>query len=133
MNERSICYIDNEFAYNDYSYFDNEHYFDVIDSIKNNDSVALNKVIDNINAKEGMNIEYIDEDIMQSWNLDYLNLGTSQLIKLCEEKGVNSTYGVIGDAAPWYDKNGDIITNGGAKQVNTPVSGAVLLQLGILK
>ena len=37
MNERSICYIDNEFAYNDYSYFDNEHYFDVIDSIKNND------------------------------------------------------------------------------------------------
>ena len=35
MNERSICYIDNEFAYNDYSYFDKEHYFDVMDCIKN--------------------------------------------------------------------------------------------------
>ena len=44
---------------------------------------------------------------MQSWNLDYLEFQEDpQLIELCEEKGVNSTYGVMGKAAPWYAKDG---------------------------
>ncbi|MBT2730754.1 hypothetical protein J7E63_28495 [Bacillus sp. ISL-75] len=134
MDERSICYIDNEYAYNDYPYFNNEHYFDCIDCIKNNDANSLNKVIDDINKKNGTNIEYIDEDIMEAWNLDYLQFQADpQLQKLCLEKGIDSTYGVMGEAAPWYGKNGEIITNGGAKQINTPVSGIALIRLGILK
>lgn len=134
MDERSICYIENPFAYNDYKYFDNEHYFDAIDSIMNNDPNALNKVIDSINAKKGTNIKYVDEDVMETWHMDYLEFQNDPLLmKLCEDKGVSSTYGLLGEAAPWYDKNGGLITSGGAVQINIPVKGITLLQLGILK
>ena len=134
MNERSICYIDNEFAYNDYSYFDNEHYFDVIDCIKNNDVDALNKVIDDINKKNETNLGHISENKINLWNKDYKAFQKdAQLIALCNEKGIDTTYGVMGKAAPWYAKDGSIITNGGAEQINTPVKGDVLWWLGILK
>ncbi len=70
---------------------------------------------------------------METWNLDYLQFqADSQLKELCLEKGIDSTYGVMGKAAPWYSKNGEILTNGGAKQINTPVLGS-LIRLGILK
>ncbi|MCM3603313.1 hypothetical protein M3175_21575 [Robertmurraya korlensis] len=134
MDERSICYIENPYAYNDYKYFDNEHYFDAIDSIRNNDPNALNKVIDSINAKNGTNINHVDEDVMETWHMDYLEFQNDPLLKkLCEDKGVSPTYGLLGEAAPWYDKNGGLITSGGAVQINIPVKGITLLQLGILK
>ena len=105
MNERSICYIDNEFAYNDYSYFDNEHYFDVIDCIKNNDVDALNKVIDDINKKNETNLGHISENKINLWNKDYKAFQKdAQLIALCNEKGIDTTYGVMGKAAPWYER-----------------------------
>ncbi len=134
QDERSICYIDNPYAYNKYSYFDNEHYFDCIDCIKNNDSDALNKVIDDINLKNGTSIEHVDSDIIERWNASYMKFQNDpQLKELCANKNVDSTYGVIGKAAPWKSADGEIITSGGAGQLNTPVSGQILKDLGILK
>ncbi|WP_186328905.1 hypothetical protein [Bacillus sp. X1(2014)] len=53
---------------------------------------------------------------------------------MCEENGIDATYGVMGKAAPWYDESmNTILANGGAGQINTPVSGYALKQLGILK
>lgn len=135
MDERAICYIDNPSAYHTYL-FDSTHYFDAIDCIRNKDVDSLNKIIDEINLNnEYGEILHVDKNDLIAWNLEYNKFQNNQLLKtMCEEKGIDATYGVMGKAAPWYDESmSTILANGGAGQINTPVSGYVLKQLGILK
>ncbi len=132
QSERAIIYIDNKYAYHQYELVA-EYYFEAIDCIKNSDYDSINKLIDAINADKGLKIEYIDEDIMERYNTDFLKYQNNPDLKeLCKEKGIDSAYGVFGEAAPWYSSSGDKICDGGAQQLNTPVSGQVLKDLGIL-
>ena len=132
QSERAIVYIDNKYAYHQYE-LEAEYYFEAIDCIKNSDYDSITKLIDVINADKGLKIEYIDEDIMERYNTDFLKFQNNPDLKeLCKEKGIDSTYGVFGEAAPWYSSSGDKICDGGAQQLNTPVSGQVLKDLGIL-
>lgn len=133
QSERSIAYIDNPEAYHQYT-LDTENYFKCIDCIKDNDYKAMNRLIDELNAKNGTNIEHISEGIMEHYNASYEKFqNNSQLKELCEKRGIDSTYGVMGKAAAWEDANGEIICVGGAEQLNTPISGQILYDLGILK
>ncbi|HEX9062318.1 MAG TPA: hypothetical protein VF941_19275 [Clostridia bacterium] len=135
MDERAICYIENPSAYHSYS-FDSTHYFDCIDCIKNKDIDGLNKIIDEINLSNGDNkILHVDADDLVDWNLQYKKFQNNKLLRdMCDVKGLDSTYGLMGNAAPWYDESmSKILASGGAGQINTPVSGNVLKQLGILK
>ena len=133
QSERSIAYIDNPEAYHQYT-LDTENYFKCIDCIKNNDYKAMNSLIDELNAKNGTNIEHISERCMKDYSLEYLAFqNDEQLKKLCSSKGVDSTYGVMGKAAEWKTASGEIICVGGAEQLNTPISGQILYDLGILK
>ncbi|PTY77161.1 hypothetical protein B5V89_15590, partial [Heyndrickxia sporothermodurans] len=135
MDERAICYIDNPAAYHKYT-FESTYYFDCIDCIKNKDVDGLNKIIDEMNFKnKDSHIERIDENDMIDWNLQYNKFQNNSLLKaLCEEKGLDSTYGLLGKAAPWYDEGkNNLLANGGAGQLNTPVSGNVLKYLRILR
>lgn len=120
QNERSICYIENEFARNGYQ-FNGTYYKDAIDIIKDFDidnpeeSVnKINSIIDKLNAKNGIANQHITENTVANWSYQYKAFQSkSELIKLCNETGIDSTYGVMGEAAPWTIK-GQLITSGGA-------------------
>ena len=56
----------------------------------------------------------------------------SRLIDLCKEKGIDSTYGVMGEASSWT-VNGELITSGGAGQINTPINVKALEDMEILQ
>ncbi len=139
QDERAICYIENEYARNSYK-FDRTYYKDVIDAIKNIDisepeySVdEINNIIDKLNTKYKINNPYIEVGDILLWNKDYNAFQKNpKLVELCEEKGVNSTYGVMGAAEQWL-ANGELITSGGAGQVNIPVKVKALEDIGILR
>ena len=125
MDERAICYIENPEAYNSYK-FDSTYYFHCIDCIKNKDVDGLNKVINKINLNNGNNsILHVDTNDLIDWNLQFKKFENNELLmELCNENGLDSTYGLMGNAAPWYNEDIDnILANGGAEQINTPVSG----------
>ena len=135
IDERAICYIENPLAHHRYT-FDSTYYFDCIDSIKDKDVDGLNRIIDKMNLSNGEgSILHVDKDDLIDWNLQYKKFQNNKLLKtMCAEKGLDSTYGLMGKAAPWYDESiSNILAKGGAGQENTPVSGEILEQLGILK
>ena len=139
QNERSICYIENEYARNTYK-FDGTYYKDAIDAIKDFDidnteeSVnKLNVIIDKLNVKNGTFNTYISENNVADWYSQYKAFQSKpELVDLCKEKGIDSTYGVMGEAASWV-VNGELITCGGAEQINTPINVKALEELGILQ
>ncbi len=137
--ERSICYIENEYARNSY-HFDNTYYKDAIDAIKDfsiDDSRGsvdkINSIINQLNIKNGTSNPHITENAIANWYSQYKAFQSNpELVALCNEKGMTSTYGVMGEAAPWL-KNGEIITSGGAGQLNTPINVKALEDIGILQ
>ena len=139
QNERSICYIENENARNCYK-FDKTYYKDAIDAIKdfdiNNPEKSVNKInsiIDELNEKHGFSNPYITEKIISQWYREYTVFQSKpDLINLCKEQGIDSTYGVMGRAEKWI-VNGEKITDGGVGQINTPINVKVLEQIGITK
>lgn len=133
QNERAIPYIENKEAYNQYT-LDTNNYFEAIDCIKSSDCDGMNSLIDNINKEKGLSIAHISETEMESYNQDYMDFQNNKELKaLCADKNVDSTYGVFGSAAPWNTESGEKICDGGAAQLNTPISGATLKGLGILE
>lgn len=132
QSERSIAYIDNPEAYHQYT-LDCENYFKCIDCIKDNDYKAMNQLIDELNVKNGTHIKHVSENIIEGYNQAYLEFRNNiKLQNLCDLQGIDSTYGVMGEAAAWIDSTGEVICVGGARQLNTPVSGEILVRLGIL-
>jgi len=118
QSERSICYIENEYARNTY-YFDKTYYKDAIDAIKNfsidhpEDSVnKINSIIDKLNIKIGTNNPHITENVIANWYSQYKAFQSNpELVALCKEKEIDSTYGVMGEAAPWENNYGWCETN----------------------
>ncbi|MDU5945637.1 MAG: hypothetical protein E6Z15_01010 [Paenibacillus macerans] len=138
QNERSICYIENEYARNNY-HFDKTYYKDAIDAIKDfsisNPKKSVNKInsiIDQLNKSNGTAKPHITENTIANWYSQYKSFQSKpELIDLCNERGIDSTYGVIGEAAPW-NINGEVITKGGAGQLNTPINVKALEDIGII-
>lgn len=54
------------------------------------------------------------------------------MIDLCKEKGIDSKYGVMGEADSWT-VNGELITDGGAGQINTPINVKALEDIAIVQ
>jgi hypothetical protein len=139
QNERSICYIENEYARNSYK-FDGIYYKDALDAIKDFDmsnpseSVdKINNIIDKLNVKYKINNPHIEEGDILFWNKDYNAFQNEpKLVELCKEKGINSTYGVMGEAEKWM-MNGELITSGGAGQINIPIKVKALEDIGIFR
>ncbi|PJI07814.1 MULTISPECIES: hypothetical protein [Clostridium] len=139
QDERSICYIENKYATNGYQ-FDGTYYKDVIDAVKDFDidnpgkSVdKINSIIDIQNKINGTNLVKVDAADIVLWKDDYIKFQNNpNLIELCKEKGIDSTYGVMGKAEKWM-VNGELITNGGAGQINTPVSVKTLEDTALIK
>lgn len=138
QNERSICYIENEFARNSYQFI-NIYYKDTIDAIKDfnidQPEVSVNKInsiIDQLNELNGTDNRHVTENTIANWYSQYKSFQSKpELINLCNEGGIDSTYGVMGKAAPWIT-NGEEITRGGAGQINTPINVKALEDIGIL-
>ena len=130
QDDRAITYIDNPDAYHTYE-FDNEHYFDYIDVISDENETTpdrLNKMIRE-NAKPDAKIEEISQK-----DFDDMKEKIEGFVKTQKDDnmGTDSKYGLIGNAAYW-EIEGNKVATGGAGQLNTPVSGAMLVKLGVLK
>ena len=118
QSERSICYIENEYARNTY-YFDKTYYKDAIDAIKNfsidHPEYSVNKInsiIDKLNIKNGTNNPHITENVIANWYSQYKAFQSNpELVALCKEKEIDSIYGVMGEAAPWENNYGWCETN----------------------
>lgn len=139
QGERAICYIENEYARNNY-HFDTTYYKEAIDAIKefdkNNPEKAveqINNIIEKLNKQNGTNNSKVTEAMVASWKQGYDAFQTDELlVELCANKGIDSTYGVIGEAAPWI-VNGEMVASGGAGQLNIPISVKALEDIGIIK
>lgn len=112
---------------------------DAIDAIKDfsisNPKKSVNKInsiIDQLNKSNGTAKPHITENTIANWYSQYKSFQSKpELIDLCNERGIDSTYGVIGEAAPW-NINGEVITKGGAGQLNTPINVKALEDIGII-
>lgn len=143
QDERSIAYVENPNARNDYS-FEGTNYKEAIDAIKDFDldnSEAsidrLNSVIEQNNTLNGGNQPLLDsnndDDIGKVLNMqDSYNKFQNDCKQFCEKYDVDSTYGLMGEAKEWK-VNGEIVCNGGAGQINMPINVDSLERLGILQ
>lgn len=142
QDERSIAYVENPNARNDYS-FKGDHYKEAIDAVKDFDlgnpqesMDRLNDVIRANNETNGTNLPMLDsnnpDDVGKVLVMhDSYNKFQNDCHNFCEKYGCDSTYGLIGEAKAW-DVNGERVCNGGAGQVNTPINVASLERLGIV-
>ena len=143
LDERSIAYIENPNARNDYS-FRGENYKEAIDAIRdfdvNNPEASvdrLNNVIKSNNANNGENTPLFDSkndlDVGKIKNMQdsYIKFQNSSK-DFCNKYGVDSTYGLAGEAKQWVI-NGEVVCTGGAGQINTPINVSSLERLGIIK
>ena len=112
-----IPYIPNESAYH-HGTFDNTHYFDIIDCIKNKNRFKLNK----ISPKEVSNDDF--KKLVEAYK-NYSESAAKAVEGL--GKDIDYTYGLQGFAESWLDMEG------GAIQYVTPISGSWLETFGILK
>lgn len=115
--QRAIPYIPNESAYH-HGTFDNTHYFDIIDCIKNENIAELNKISPQKVYEEDFN------ELVKAYK-NYRESAAKAVKGLGED--IDYTYGLQGFAESWLDMEG------GATQYVTPLSGSWLETFGILK
>ncbi|MBQ3544178.1 MAG: hypothetical protein IJA34_04235 [Lachnospiraceae bacterium] len=130
QNDRAITYIENDNAYHTYK-FDNTYYFDYIDVIsdeKQKTPDKLNEMVKN-NIKEDDKFEDITQEEFEKMKETIQKFEETQSK---EKMGTNSKYGLIGKAERW-NIEGNKIAKGGAGQLNTPINGAMLIKLGVMK
>ncbi len=122
-DQRAIPYIENpsaRYAGN----FDNELYFDVIDAIRNNDLQDLNQLLI---AKGKHPISTVEFVRFSSSYIDFQNNVLESIGK------IDGTYDLKGIAAPWQNSaTGNVLLNGGAEQMVTPLRGEMLKIIGVL-
>ena len=116
-SQRAIPYVENPNAYH-HGTFDNTHYFDIIDCIRNDNVVELNKI-----SPIEVSIDEFEE-LMEAYTR-YENNAADAVKGL--GKDIDYTYGLQGFAETWLDMEG------GATQFVTPISGTWLEKFGILK
>ena len=113
-SQRSIPYVPNKAAYH-YGTFDNTHYFDIIDCIKNDELKRLNSISPTKVTKEDFKkLQYAYEKYCK---------GAAEAVK---GTNIDYTYGLQGIAEEMVDMEG------GATQFVTPISGEWLEKLGVL-
>lgn len=122
-DQRTIPYLENPFARHT-GMFNNEVYFDAIDAGRNGSIEDLNKIILQ-NGKEPLSqVEF--DDFIQSY-LDFQDKVKNEI------ENVDATYGLKGTAAPWKSSfTGEILMNGGAEQIVTPLNANSLNRIGII-
>jgi len=149
---RAIPYIENPEAYNQYKYFDNKNYRELLDLLwetkdkgelgdKEAKALALNinkNVVKNIITK-GYTVEAVTDKEAKAFRAQYLDyLESAKAVRKDYKKAVlKIKYGLMGYAAPWYADNtnrtGAEYYPGGARQVNIAVKGQTLHRLCILR
>ena len=112
-----IPYIPNESAYH-HSTFDNTHYFDIINCIKNENIAELNKISPQKVYEEDFN------ELVKAYK-NYSESAAKAVKGLGED--IDYTYGLQGFAESWLDMEG------GATRYVTPLSGSWLETFDILK
>src|SRR5690606_8836007 len=123
-DQRAIPYLENPSARH-VGEFNNNVYFNAIDAIKNGDLDALNKIIVN-NGKQP-----ISEVAFKRIRNDYFDF--SEEVKEIIGEEIDATYGLKGIAAPWISSTtGEILMDGGAEQILTPINGIYLELIGII-
>ncbi|UFT98806.1 hypothetical protein KO561_16655 [Radiobacillus kanasensis] len=122
-DQRAIPYLENPSARH-VGTFDNESYFDAIDSIRNGNLEELNKVIVANGKNPISNVDFID---FRAHYDDFQN-NINNVIG-----NTDATYGVKGTAAPWINSStGEKLMNGGAEQIVTPLNAEMLEMIGII-
>ncbi|MCM3410491.1 T7SS effector LXG polymorphic toxin [Metabacillus litoralis] len=122
-DQRAIPYLENPSARH-VGTFDNDSYFDAIDAIKDENLDVLNKIV----AANGKNpISSVDFDDFMAHYKDFKNNAKNVV------GNVDATYGLKGTAAPWYNSStGELLMNGGAEQIVTPLNAEMLEKIGII-
>jgi hypothetical protein len=122
-NERAIPYLENPSARH-VGTFNNDSYFDAIDAIKGGNLEELNKVV----VANGQNP--ISNAEFKEFRAHY---STFQERVKQEIRNVDATYGLKGFAASWKNSaSGEVLMNGGAEQIVTPLNGEMLEMFGII-
>lgn len=109
-------YVENPAVYH-HGTFDNTHYFDIIDCIKNENIVELNKISPQKVSKKDF------KELVDAYNK--YSRDTADAVKDLG-KDIDYTYGLQGFAETRLDMEG------GATQFVTPISGTWLEKFGIL-
>lgn len=121
--QRAIPYLENPSARH-VGTFNNEAYFDAIDAIRNGDLEGLNKIIVN-NGKDPL-----DNYEFNRIQIEYFNFINNE-VKVIGD--IDATYGVKGIAAPWISSTtGEILMEGGAEQILTPLNAYILELIGLI-
>lgn len=122
-DQRAIPYLENPSARH-VGNFDNNSYFEAIDAIKDGSLEELNKIV----AANGMNpISSVDFDDLMAHYVDFQN-NVKNVVG-----NIDATYGLKGIAAPWYNgSTGELLMNGGAEQIVTPLNAEMLEKIGII-
>lgn len=121
-DERAIPYLENPEARH-VGTFNNEIYFDAIDAISKGDLDELNRILVSNGKKPFSQVQF--DDIIQEYN-DFQKR-VKDIIG-----NIDAKYGLKGFAAPWLNDSRQILMEGGAEQVVTPLSAKILEQLGVI-
>lgn len=133
MEERAIPYLENEDSFHQYE-IDTENYCAAMDCIRDNDKEKLNALIDEMNEKNNTSINHVTDVQMKKYNASYNQFQTECADLRASNPSVDTTYGVMGPAAPWEADDGSgLAYSGGAIQFNSPVGGDIMKNIGILK
>lgn len=152
---RAIPYIPNEEAYHTYCYFDNENYRKFLDILYRHKDVPSaeisdselkemtdeinEKIVGNIKKTKKYSVETVTDDEAKAMLVQYQNYlkNADEVLKTYREKhgkDIDTKYGFIGRAAPWYNEKGTVkYYPGGAEQINIAVSGHTLYKLSIIR
>lgn len=122
-DQRAIPYVENVSARH-VGTFNNEIYFDIIDAIKGDNLEVLNNLV-TLNGKSP--ISAVEFDDLKTHYQDFV-----QKVEL-ELGNVDATYGLKGNAAPWVSNTtNDVLMNGGAEQIVTPLNAEMLEMIGVI-
>ena len=122
-NQRAIPYLENPEARH-VGNFHNESYFEAIDAVKNGNLEELNKIVVTNGRNPISNVEFVE---IQA---DYGRF-QDRIRKVVGN--TDTTYGVKGIAAPWRrSSTGEMLMNGGAEQIVTPLNGETLEIFGVI-
>ncbi|WP_283152624.1 hypothetical protein [Guptibacillus hwajinpoensis] len=122
-NQRAIPYLENPEARH-VGNFHNKSYFEAIDAVKNGNLEELNKIVVTNGRNPISNVEFVE---IQA---DYGRF-QDRIRKVVGN--TDTTYGVKGIAAPWRrNSTGEMLMNGGAEQIVTPLNGETLEIFGVI-
>lgn len=122
-DQRAIPYVENPSARHIGS-FNNDSYFDSIDAIKGDNLEALNNIVTG-NGKSPITAGEFDD--LKAHYSEFIDNAATEI------SGIDATYGLKGNAAPWVSSStSEVLMSGGAEQIVTPLNADMLEMLGII-